>query len=174
MLKNLINLFIAFAKVGIFGYGGGPSSIPLVQVEVVDNYKWLTVGEFADLLAMGNALPGPIATKMSAAVGWRVAGWLGMTVATLGMIAPSIVMILALVGLVASLKDWPKLSSVLSGVRAAVIALLIEVAIQTGKGTMDSWKPAVLSLAVLILLIFLDIHPIFVMVGAGIIGYFLL
>ena len=174
MLKSLLDLFIAFAKVGIFGFGGGPSMIPLVEAEVVDNYRWLTIGEFTDLLAMGNILPGPIATKMSAAIGWRVAGYPGMVVATVGIIAPSIIMILALVGLITFIKDWPKLPSVLKGVRAAVVALLIAVAIQMGRGTIDSWKPAILSLGVLVLLVAFDIHPIFVMIGAGLIGYFLL
>ena len=61
MLRDLWQLFVAFAKVGTFGYGGGPSMIPLVQEEVVNVHHWMDNQEFVDALAMGNALPGPIA-----------------------------------------------------------------------------------------------------------------
>jgi len=73
----LLRIFIAFAKVGLFGYGGGPSMIPLMQEEVVDAHHWLSTEEFVDALAMGNALPGPIATKMSLYVGYKLAGMPG-------------------------------------------------------------------------------------------------
>ena len=72
------DIFMAFFRVGILGYGGGPSSIPLVHKEVVDKYKWMDTDEFGDVLALGNALPGPIATKMAGYIGYRVGGILGM------------------------------------------------------------------------------------------------
>ncbi|MDA0747053.1 MAG: chromate transporter, partial [bacterium] len=59
---KLLDIFVSFTKVGVFAYGGGPSMIPLVQEEVVDVHGWMTIEEFADALAMGYALPGPIAT----------------------------------------------------------------------------------------------------------------
>ena len=60
-----VEIFLAFFIPGIVGYGGGPASIPLIEYEVVERYGWLTVDEFAEVLALGNALPGPIATKMA-------------------------------------------------------------------------------------------------------------
>ena len=68
-MQEVFVLFYAFAKVGILGFGGGHSIIPLIQVEVVNNYKWLNIGEFTDALAMANSLPGPITTKMSSVGG---------------------------------------------------------------------------------------------------------
>lgn len=67
-----------FFRVGMLGFGGGPSSIPLVHKEVVEKYKWMNDDEFSDVLALGNALPGPIATKMAGYIGFRVGGFLGM------------------------------------------------------------------------------------------------
>ena len=64
-----LQLFWAFFISNILGYGGGPPSIPLIQAEVVDTYKWLTLKEFGDILALANALPGPIATKMATYIG---------------------------------------------------------------------------------------------------------
>lgn len=58
-------LFLAFFIPGILGYGGGPASIPLVEHEVVENYEWMTTQEFSEVVALGNSLPGPIATKMA-------------------------------------------------------------------------------------------------------------
>ncbi len=58
-------IFLAFFRVGMLGYGGGPASIPLVHKEVVDHYKWMTDEEFGDVLALGNTLPGPIVTKLA-------------------------------------------------------------------------------------------------------------
>lgn len=78
-----IQLFMAFFVSNILGYGGGPASIPLIQKEVVDRYHWLTVKEFSEMLAIGNALPGPIATKMAGFIGYQQAGILGSVIALL-------------------------------------------------------------------------------------------
>jgi chromate transporter len=103
MWTLLWQVFAAMARVGIFGYGGGPSVIPLIQKEAV-GAKWMTAEEFTAALAMGNALPGPIATKMSAYIGYKVlmeathnsaVALLGAVSGVLGMVIPSFIMILA-------------------------------------------------------------------------------
>ncbi len=58
--RNFFSLFLTFFRIGILGYGGGPSFIPLVYLEVVKNNKWMSADEFNDVLAIGNTLPGPI------------------------------------------------------------------------------------------------------------------
>ncbi|MCK4235643.1 MAG: chromate transporter, partial [Candidatus Krumholzibacteria bacterium] len=68
------SIFFSFLRVGLFGFGGGPALIPLIEKEVVDHYGWLTAEEFIDVLAMANALPGPIATKMALCIGLRMGG----------------------------------------------------------------------------------------------------
>jgi len=123
-MSLLFRIFMAFAKVGIFGYGGGPSMIPLIQEEVVDVNHWLTTEEFVDALAIGNALPGPIAVKMSAYVGYKMAGLLGAFTGLLGMIAPSTMLMLILAALFLHYKDHPKVQGTLKAVRPAVVALL--------------------------------------------------
>jgi len=64
-----LHIFLAFFRVGMLGYGGGPASIPLVHKEVVDKYKWMNEDDFSDVLALANTLPGPIATKMAGYIG---------------------------------------------------------------------------------------------------------
>src|SRR6476619_7094928 len=91
-------IFLAFFIPGIVGYGGGPSSIPLVENEVVGRYGWLTVSEFSEVLALGNSLPGPIATKMAGYIGYDVAGIPGSLVAIFATVAPSLILMIVLLG----------------------------------------------------------------------------
>lgn len=118
-MKHL-QLFLAFFRVGMLGYGGGPSSIPLVHKEVVDKYKWMNDDEFADVLALGNTLPGPIATKMAGYIGYRVAGILGLINATLSTILPTIILMIVLLTTISSVKDYPWVQ----GMTAAVVPVV--------------------------------------------------
>ena len=90
----LLYLFFAFFTANILGYGGGPSSIPLMYDEIVKHYQWLDNSEFSNMLALGNALPGPIATKIAAFVGYDEYGWLGVIIALLATIAPSAILLI--------------------------------------------------------------------------------
>lgn len=102
-----LHIFIAFFKVGILGYGGGPSSIPLVHKEVVEHYKWMSNDDFSDLLALANTLPGPIATKMAGYIGYRVSGVLGMLNGLLAVMLPTIFLMIFLLTTLSSFKDQP-------------------------------------------------------------------
>ncbi|MBP5979195.1 MAG: chromate transporter [Halomonas sp.] len=98
-------LFWAFFRVGIFGFGGGPSMIPLVHAEVVARHQWLSDEEFADILAIGNTLPGPIATKMPGYIGYRVGGIIGCVVAVLAVILPMIIAMIVMLGIFSRYRD---------------------------------------------------------------------
>ena len=130
-LALVVKLFLVFSKVGLLAWGGGPSMIPLMQQEVLAQ-NWLTAEEFIDALALGNALPGPIATKMSIYVGYRQAGLLGALAGVSGTIAPSGVLMLILALFFLALKDSPAIQSALQAVRPAVIGLLVWTAYDLG------------------------------------------
>lgn len=95
-------MFIAFFRIGLLGYGGGPGSIPLIHKEVVDKYKGMDDEDFGELLALANTLPGPIATKL--------AGYIGMTIAVLATILPTIVLMIVLLTSLSQVKgyDWAR------------------------------------------------------------------
>jgi len=176
VFAKIFQLLWVFTKVGVLGYGGGPALIPLVQVEVVDNYKWLDMGEFADVLAMGYALPGPIATKMSAVVGYRVAGGWGAFAAILGMIVPTIILVLALSTILTSFKGNVKVTNMINAIRAVVIGMLSVVVIDMfpkailANGGIFPWIIAIITI---ILLLFTKVHPAFMIIAAGAFGYFM-
>jgi chromate transporter len=118
------HIFLAFFIPGIVGYGGGPPSIPLVEHEVVDRYHWLTREEFADVVAMGNALPGPIATKMAGYIGYEVGGWMGATVGLFATVAPSLIIMLGLVSWLYRHKESPRVKRMSSWVKPTIAVLL--------------------------------------------------
>ena len=120
------DLFLAFFRVGMLGYGGGPSSIPLVYKEVVEKYGWMDAEEFSDTLCIGNTLPGPIATKMAGYVGYRVGGWPGMLNAVAATTLPTIVLMIILLTSLASVRHLPWVEGMTRGV-VPVIAVMLGV-----------------------------------------------
>ncbi|WP_121611214.1 chromate transporter [Mesobacillus foraminis] len=160
------DIFIAFFRSGILGYGGGPSSIPLVHKEVVETYKWMDSDEFSDILALGNALPGPINTKMAGYIGYRVGGIAGMLNAIIASVIPSIIlMILLLTGLNAY-KDEPWVKGMAEAV-VPVVAVMLGVLTwgfvkKSGKSKLGwLWTFCLIGVSFL-LLEGLKIHPAFI------------
>lgn len=102
-----LDISIAFFRSGILGYGGGPSSIPLLHKEVVGVFKWMNDDEFGDVLALANTLPGPINTKMAGYIGYRVGGYLGMVNAILSSILPTIILMIVLLTSLSSVRNLP-------------------------------------------------------------------
>lgn len=117
-------LFLAFFIPNIIGYGGGPAIIPLIETEVVGRYGWMNAQEFAETLALGNALPSPIATKMAGYVGYDVAGMGGATVAVFATVIPSLLLMLGALGLLYRHRDSPRVKRMSQWVRP-VIALMM-------------------------------------------------
>lgn len=156
-------LFLAFFRIGIFGFGGGPTMVPLFHTECVRKYKWVTDEDFADNLALGNALPGPIATKLAAFIGYRVKGWKGALVANIGVVLPVVILMIGLLEVIYRWKDAP-------GVNGMIQAIGPVIAVMTGVLTWEflqkSWQGASSKTGVsislvlsLVALLFLDWHP---------------
>lgn len=123
-LARQCDISLAFLRVGLLGYGGGPSSIPLVYVEAVDRYQWMNSDEFGDVLAIGNTLPGPIATKMAAYIGYRIGGILGAVNAVVATIAPTIFLMVVLLTSLVAVKDQPWVQGMSRAVVPVVAVML--------------------------------------------------
>lgn len=182
-----LELFISFARVSLFGFGGGPSMIPLVRAEVVEGRGWLTPEAFLDAFAFGNALPGPIITKLSAYVGHQVAGWPGAAAALAGATLPTMALILLAIRLVMHGKENPWLRAAIDGIRPVVVALLLLVAwdfapralgIANGAGAgpdaglvaavRAAWPLWAIAIASLIATVRFNVHPVpLIVVGAA-------
>jgi chromate transporter len=128
--NDLWDLFVAFLRASNLGFGGGQSIIPLVQVEVVNNYGWMSNTQFNEVVAVTNALPGPIATKLAAYAGYQVASWPGVAVATAATIMPTILILVMAGKIIAKYSQNPGMKSMLKGVRPIVTVLIGVVAVQ--------------------------------------------
>lgn len=117
-------IFKANFIANILGYGGGPATIPLLEYEVVYRYNWYTVNEFSEMVALGNGLPGPIATKLAGYIGFHQGGILGAAVGVFATVAPSMIMMIALLGLLLKFKDSPKVVKLTQYVRPTIAVLL--------------------------------------------------
>lgn len=124
------HIFWVFFMTNLLGYGGGPATIPLIQKEVVDHYGWMTVQEFNEAFAMGNALPGPIATKMGGYIGFQEAGFLGAFLAVLATVAPSLILMITLMGILYKNRTSPRVKRMTAFVKPTIAVLLGAMAFQ--------------------------------------------
>ena len=118
----------AMLRTGLFGFGGGPSVMPLFRHEAVNRYRWVTDEEFAEILAFANALPGPIATKMAGYLGYRLKGIGGAVVAITVHIFPTCAAMIALMVVLNELKDNNVVSGMIRAVTPVVTAMLAAMA----------------------------------------------
>lgn len=170
LIKDLKDVFISFAKIGAVAYGGGPSMVPILKAEVVERKKWIGTDDFMDTLAIGNALPGPIVTKMAASIGYHKRGPLGALAALFGIVMPSALALLALMGFVSLVKDNPTVASALKGLRPVVVAMLAYAAWDMAPNAIKGLATIAIGLIALALMIFTPIHPALIIVAGAIVG----
>ncbi|MDE3087833.1 MAG: chromate transporter [Chloroflexota bacterium] len=188
----LWDIFVLFTRVAIFSWGGGPASLALMQRECTtatwtppgqtDPVPWVTSDEFADAVALGNALPGPIAPQVSAYVGYKLAGVPGAIAAAGGTVLPTTILMLVMVAAFFGVKDAPIVKSMLTAVRPVVVGLLLWTAydmantvfgakkIGWSAGLFQSWDKVLIGLVSFGLLTFTEINPVFIILGAAVLG----
>ncbi|WP_187254586.1 chromate transporter [Alkalicoccus halolimnae] len=153
---------MAFLRVGLLGYGGGPAAIPLIQKEAVDTYKWMNDEEFSDILAIGNTLPGPIATKMAGYIGYRVSGVGGLINGVLATVLPTVILMIILLVSLASFRDYAWVQGMTRGVLpivAVMLGVLTWSFVKKSKTDLG-WIKVLLLIALSIVLIeFAGLHP---------------
>lgn len=177
----LWQIFVLFTRVALFSWGGGPASLALMQREVTA-VGWVSSPEFADAVAFGNALPGPIAPQVSAFIGYKLAGIWGAVAAVTGTVIPTTVLMLVLVIYFYSIKDSPVIKAMLTAVRPVVVGLLLWTAYEMamtvfnvrktglGEALVQGWDKAIIVIAAFCLLVFTQINPVFIILGAAALG----
>src|SRR5690349_20392320 len=181
-LKLILEIFWLFTRVAIFSWGGGPASLALMQREVVTS-GWTTNEEFADAVAVGNALPGPIAPQVSAYVGYKMAGIWGAISAATGTVIPTTVLMLIMVAYFFSIKDSPTVAAMLKAVRPVVVGLLLWTAYVTaysvfsvsksgwGSGLVQNWDKVIIAIVAFSLLTITEINPVWLVIAGAILGF---
>ena len=122
-MQILIELFLIYAKVGLFTIGGGYAMIPLITQEITQR-NWLTLEGVIDIIAISEMTPGPIAVNSATFIGVQQMGRIGGAAATLGVITPSFLIVVFVAKYFSKVKDHSIVQAILSGLRPAVIGLI--------------------------------------------------
>lgn len=145
---ELLRLFLTFAKVGVMTFGGGYAMLPILQREVVEKRHWATEEELTDYFAIGQCTPGIIAVNTATFVGRKHGGVVGGIVATLGVVFPSLVIIMLIAAFLTNFADIPAVKNALAGVNACVVALIASSVIKLGRTTLKNRPSVVIFLIV--------------------------
>lgn len=169
-MKILIDMFITFFKIGAFTLGGGYAMLPIIQKEVVEKKKWIGETEFLDMVAISQSAPGPLAVNISAFVGQKMKGLMGLITSTLGAILPSFIIIILVASVFLGIENSPVVQRVFQGIRPAVVALIAVPVISMGKTAKVNKKNFIIPLSAAVLVAVFKITPIYVILGAAAIG----
>ncbi len=171
-MKVYLNLFLAFLRPGLFGFGGGPSAIPLIQEEVIDNFGWMTVEEYIDAVALGNSLPGPIATKLAALIGYKVGGILGSLVTLVAMVAPTAIAIMFLYQLYSKYKEAQWLKSMMIAVKPVVVILLLQTTLTMAQKSFPITITWIIGIIAGLGVFYFKLHPVILILSSMVFGIF--
>jgi chromate transporter len=184
VIVSYIKLYFIFFKIGLFTIGGGLAAIPLLQEEVLAR-SWLSLGEFTDMIAVSESTPGPIGANVATYVGFSQMGILGSVIATLGLVTPSVIIIILIAKFVLHFRDNKVVDSVFIGLRPAVTGLILSAAFSVALITLvdiDLYKESNILTdlfnikAIIMFLVFYYAiykwkkHPIYYILAAGLIG----
>ena len=169
---NAPGLFWASLRMGSFAFGGGPSMIPLMKTECVGN-GFVSEDQFVEALAVANALPGPIATKMVVWVGWAHGGVAGASIALFGLLLPSTATMLLLLGFLSRHREHPLVKGALEGAKPAIVGMLFYTAVELAPGGVKSVGGVAVALGAFAALL-LEVHPAIVIAAAMGVGAALL
>lgn len=168
--KRLWLLFATFFKIGAFTFGGGYAMIPLIQREVSERRKWITDEEILEIVAIAESTPGPIAINSATFVGYKTCGFWGSFVCTLGVVLPSILVILCLSGILELVQDHKAVKYAFMGIRAGVLALIVKALIKMYKACPKNLIAYIIMGLSFILAAMVKIDVIFVVIICGAIG----
>jgi len=161
-------LFTEFFKIGLFAVGGGLVTIPFL-FELTKKYNWFTAQELMDMIAVSQSTPGPIGVNMATYAGFRAAGISGGLVATLGLLTPSVVIIVLLARYLKSHSDSLVFATLLSAVRPVALALICSGGVFIGRSIITNWTVGALAMGAFLVIHFWRVSPV-IYICLGLIG----
>lgn len=169
----MLELLIAFTKIGVFTFGGGMVMVAMFEQEFVANYGWLTHREFVDGIAMGQITPGPVMIT-SVFIGYKVAGLLGSVVALGSICFIPFVLTIATASQLQRIKGNLRVRAFLKGVSPAVVGMIMVVAFTIARTSVTDIWTALLAVAALVAMVRFKVDTALVVLASGAIGYFLM
>lgn len=165
-------MFWTFSKIGAFTLGGGFAMVPLMENEIVDKKNWLTKDEFLDIITVAQASPGIFAVDMASHVGYKLKGKLGGVVGALGVICPSVIIILLIAMFFQQFKSIAWVEKIFMGIRPAVVALIAAPVFSMAKAAKLNLRNLWIPVLSAVLIKFFGVSPTYIILIAGLAGYF--
>ena len=165
-----MDLFLTFAKVGVCTFGGGYAMLPFFQRELVSKKGWLTDEELLDLNAVAQCTPGVIAVNTATFIGQKKGGVAGGIVATLGVVFPSLLIIVALAGVITSFSHLTWVQHAFAGIRVCVCVLIFNAVVKLLKKSVIDKRTSVIFLLVMIGSTLLNLSPVWFVLLAALAG----
>lgn len=174
-------LFIEFFQIGLFAVGGGPATLPFLM-DLTEKHDWFSMSDLSNMVAVSESTPGPLGLNMATYAGFHATGILGGIVATMGLVVPSVIVIILVAKFLDNFNENPKVKAAFYGIRPAVTALIaaavfglfkIALVVQTDTGYSVSVKTVILCIIVFALMHLKQLkklHPAAWLLFAAIIG----
>lgn len=170
-MKDLFDLFWTFFRIGGLTFGGGYAMLPIIQKEIVEQRDWATNEDIIDYYAVGQCTPGVIAVNTATFIGYRLKGIKGAIIATLGVVFPSLIIIIAIASFLQNLSSLTIVQHAFSGIRIAVVALIITTIIKLWKSSVKDWLGIIIAISAFMCTSLFNFSPIYVVMSAGILGF---
>lgn len=167
---EILTLFWTFLKIGLFTFGGGYAMIPMIEKELVEKKGWITSDEISDMVAIAEATPGPIAVNTATFVGYKKGGFWGSFFSTLGLVIPSFVVIIVISVFLSYVSGNVWVESAFKGIRAGVVALVINAGIKMTKQVEKAVATVILTVAAFALATFTGVDVVWIIIAGGLFG----
>ena len=172
-MKELLDMFFTFARIGGLTFGGGYAMLPMLQKEVVEKRGWATEDELMDYYAVGQCTPGVIAVNTATFIGAKQKGILGSIFATAGVISPSIVIIGIIAAFIRNFAELAAVKNAFAGIRVCVCVLIFNAVSKLYKKAVIDLPTTVIFVLVFLGSVLFDVSPAVYVVLAGIAGILL-
>ena len=169
-MKELWELFLAFARIGGFTFGGGYAMLPMLQKEVVEKHKWVTEDEVLDYFAIGQCTPGIIMVNTATFIGYKQKGIAGAIAATIGSVFPSVCIVMMISAVLQNFAEFPVVQHAFAGIRVVVCVLIFQATTGMWKKSVKDKLGILLVAAAFIASVWLDVTPVCIVIAAAVIG----
>ena len=173
-----LQLFWAYLKIGIFGFGGGYAMLSMIEFEVVDHYGWMSIEEFSDMVALSQMTPGPVSINIATFIGYTVGGFWGSMVATAAIVIPSLLLLVFVLRFLFKNKENYIVKTTLSSMKPVIAGLIFVAALMmmnpesfADAGLHGSNISVIICAVSFIATYFAKINPILLIIASGLVGY---
>ena len=156
-MNILLDLFLTFAKIGLFTFGGGYAMISMIENNCVERKQWITHDEMMNVTVIAESTPGPIAINCATFTGYKKAGLIGALVATLGIVVPSFVVIYLISMFLDNFLELTIIANAFKGIKIAVGILILDAAVTMIKKMQKKKLPRAIMLCSCVIMLFINI-----------------